>query len=118
MLSTSSRTTWPKRLLLLVGGLVVFVLLFVVAVRITVSELFRGIASSKATGLSAIESWDTRSMWSSGGAYLEKGVAGDANSWIARSADIRTRSSTFDRSVAALHRIVTAHRGYLEDLRT
>jgi hypothetical protein len=37
---------------------------------------------------------------------------------IARTADLRTRSSSFDRSVSELHRIVSARQAYLEDLRT
>jgi VIT1/CCC1 family predicted Fe2+/Mn2+ transporter len=37
---------------------------------------------------------------------------------IARTADLRTRSSSFDRSVSELHRIVSVHQAYLEDLRT
>jgi hypothetical protein len=39
-------------------------------------------------------------------------------SLVARTADLRTRSDSFDRSVAELHRIVSAHQAYLEDLRT
>jgi hypothetical protein len=48
------------------------------------------------------------------GAYQK----GAADPWIARSADLRARSSAFDRSLVALHQIVSIHRGYLEDLRT
>src|SRR5208282_2788137 len=61
-----SRSSWPKRILLSIAGLVAFLLLFVIALRITVSEMYRGggIESSRATGLSA-PSWDERSMWSS-----------------------------------------------------
>ncbi len=50
-----------------------------------------------------------------GVAMLQKGVA---EPWIARSADLRARSSAFDRSLASLHEIVSTHHGYLEDLRT
>ncbi len=46
---------------------------------------------------------------------LQKGVA---EPWIARSADLRARSSAFDHSLASLHQIVSAHHDYLEDLRT
>jgi len=112
------RPSWTKRILLLVVGSVAFVLLFVIAVRITVHELFDGIASSRATGLSAAGDWDLRSMWSGGwaGSMLQKGVSSEE--WIARSADLRARSSSFEHSVDTLHRIVTAHHGYFEDLRT
>jgi hypothetical protein len=41
-------------------------LLFVIAIRITVTEMFRGIETSKATGLSAVTPWDTGSMWELG----------------------------------------------------
>jgi VIT1/CCC1 family predicted Fe2+/Mn2+ transporter len=95
---------------------VVFVLLFVVAIRVTVNEMFRGIASSRATGLAAM-GWDTSQMWST----IGKSVAFSARSgapWIARSADLRTHSSTFDRSVEQLHRITESRHGYFEDLRT
>jgi VIT1/CCC1 family predicted Fe2+/Mn2+ transporter len=47
---------------------------------------------------------------------LQKGVSNEQ--WIARSADLRTRSSSFEHSVDTLHRIVAAHHGYFEDLRT
>jgi VIT1/CCC1 family predicted Fe2+/Mn2+ transporter len=110
-----SRYSWKKRLLLGVAGLAGFLLLFVVSVRITVSEMFRGIASSRATGLSAMVPWDSSSMWS-GAPMMQKG-AGSA-SWIARSADLRMRCSSFEHSVAALNQIVSAHHGYLEELRS
>lgn len=111
-----SRYSWKKRLLLAVAGLTAFLLLFVVSIRITVSEMFRGIASSRASGLSAMVPWDTSSMWSGRGAMLQKGSGSE--SWIARNADLRMRCSTFEHSVAPLHQIVSAHHGYLEDLRT
>lgn len=111
-----SRYSWKKRLLLGAVGLFAFLLLFVVSVRVTVSEMFRGIASSRASGLSAMVPWDTSSMWSGSGHMLQKGSGSE--SWIARNADLRMRCSSFEHSVAALHRIVSAHHGYLEDLRT
>jgi len=111
-----SRYSWKKRLLLGVVGLAGFLLLFVVSVRITVSEMFRGIASSRATGLSAMVPWDTSSMWSSGAPAAQRG--GIHESWISRNADLSMHCASFGRAVAALHRIVSAHHGYLEDLRT
>jgi hypothetical protein len=119
-----SRSSLPKRILLAIAALVSFLLLFVIALRITVSEMYRGggIESSRATGLSA-PSWDERSMWSST-PMLQKSMPVDFarvapwESSIARTADLRTRSSSFDSSVAELHRIVSAHQAYLEDLRT
>src|SRR5439155_13010977 len=117
MSESSPRRSLPKRLLLVVGGVFAFTLLFVVACRVAVNEIFSGIASSKATGLSAV-AWDMDSMWSTGqmGApMLQRSVAAP---WIARSADLRARSSAFDHSIAALHQIVSTRHGYLEDLRT
>jgi hypothetical protein len=37
---------------------------------------------------------------------------------ICRSAELRARTSSFDRSVASLHQVVSAHHGYFDDLRT
>jgi hypothetical protein len=117
MSESSPRRSLPKRILLVVGALFAFILLFVVACRVAVNELFRGIASSRSNGLSDV-SWDVRDMFSTGpmgAAMLQKGVAAP---WIARSADLCARSSAFDHSIAALHQIVSRHHGYLEDLRT
>jgi len=99
-------------------GAVTFLLLFAAAIRITVTEMFRGIAGEKATGLSAVASWDSGSTWSSL-RHQPSGTEGDKSTgWIARSADLKIRSSAFENSLASLHRIVSAHHGYLEDLRT
>jgi hypothetical protein len=119
MSAISSRASWPRRILFVVGGLAVFLLLFALALRITVIEMFRGIESSKAMGLDALASWDVGSMWGSGRASVDYArIAPPGESWIARNADLRTRCSSFDHSVVALHEIVSAHHGYLEDLRT
>ena len=122
MTGTPFRSSWPKRVLLIVAALVAFLLLFVIALRITVTEMYRGIETSKATGLAATPYWDERGMWYSA-PMLQKSVdsARAAFTWespIARTADLRTRSATFDHSVADLHRIVSAHQAYLEELRT
>jgi hypothetical protein len=124
MTGVPSRSSWPKRILLTIAALVSFLLLFVIALRIAVTEMYRGagIESSRATGLAASPYWDERSMWSSA-PMLQKSVdsARAAFPWespIARTADLRTRSSSFDRSVSELHRIVSARQAYLEDLRT
>jgi hypothetical protein len=123
MTGIPSRSSWPKRILLTIAALVAFLLLFVIALRITVSEMYRGggIESSRATGLSATY-WDERSMWSSAPMLQRSVDSARVNSpWeslVARTADLRTRSDSFDRSVSELHRIVSAHQAYLEDLRT
>jgi hypothetical protein len=119
MADKSSRTSWPKRIAVVVAGLVGFLLLFVIALRITVTEMFRGIETSKATGLDAIVPFDTRGAWANRNMPVD--FARAAFPWespVARTADLRTHSSSFDQSVAELHRIVSAHQAYLEDLRT
>ena len=123
MTGIPSRSSWPKRILLTVAALTAFLLLFVIALRITVSEIYKGIETSKATGLSAVSApWDERSMWSTGPMLQRSADSSRAafpwESAVARTADLRTRSDSFDHSVSELHRIVSAHKAYLEDLRT
>jgi hypothetical protein len=117
MSDAAKRLSWKRRLVPIAGGLLAFLLLFVVAIRITITELFDGIASSRSSVRSTL-GWDARSMWSQRGPMLQKSASENANEWIARSADLQTRSSEFDSSAASLHRIVSAHHGYFEDLRT
>jgi hypothetical protein len=112
-METSSRRSLPKRLLLLGAGFFSFILLFVIACRIAVQEMFRGIEQSRATALSAV-SWDVRSMSSGSGVDVDLARVNQ----ISRNADLRALTSSFDRSVAQLHRVVSTHSGYLEDLRT
>ena len=117
MSESSPRRSFAKRLLIAAAALAAFTIATIIGSRLAVESLFKGIASSRSSGLSAI-SWDLGSMGSTGQmgvAMLQKGVA---EPWIARSADLRARSSAFDRSLASLHEIVSTHHGYLEDLRT
>jgi hypothetical protein len=116
MSESSPRRSIAKRLLITVAALVAFIMSSVFSARIAVESLFRGVASSKSSALSSY-SWDLGSMWSTGGIAgpYQKGVA---DPWIARSADLRARSSAFDHSLASLHQIVSTHHGYLDDLRT
>jgi Domain of unknown function (DUF4349) len=124
MTGIPSRSSWPKRVFFSIVAFIGFLLLCVITVRITIMELYSGgIESSRASGLAAT-SWDTRSMWSST-PMLQKSLPVDfarvAFPWeslIARTADLRSCSDSFDRSVAELHRIVSAHQAYLDDLRT
>src|SRR5258708_15312459 len=109
MSESSPRRSFAKRLLIAAAALAAFTIATIIGSRLAVESLFKGIASSRSSGLSAI-SWDVGSF-----AMLQKGVA---EPWIARSADLRARSSAFDRSLASLHEIVSTHHGYLEDLRT
>jgi len=118
MPDSAFRASSKKRFLLVAAGFVAFLLLFVVAVRITVSELFCGIASPRSSGLSAVARWDKRSMWSSRGISVDKAETSAGESWVARSADLLARSSSFEHSVLSLHQIVAKHHGDFEDLRT
>ena len=112
MSESSPRRSFAKRLLIAAAALAALTIATIIGSRLAVESLFKGMASSRSSGLSAI-SWDVGSMGST--AMLQKGVA---EPWIARSADLRARSSAFDRSLASLHEIVSTHHGYLEDLRT
>ena len=113
-METSPRRSLPRRFLLVAAGLFAFTLLFVIACRIAVLQMFRGIEQSRATGLSAVSSWDVGSRWSQAGVAVDLARTDQ----ISRSVDLRALSSSFDHSVAQLHRIVAIHSGYLEDLRT
>ena len=106
-----------KRLLIVASALAAFTMATIIGSRLAVESLVKGIALSRSSALSAI-SWDVGSMWSSGTMGVDMLQKGVAEPWIARSADLRARSSAFDRSLAALHQIVSTHHGYLEDLRT
>jgi hypothetical protein len=116
MSESSPRRSFAKRLFIAVAALAAFTMVSVIGARMAVESLFKGIASSRSTGLSAF-AWDVASMWSGGGmdGVYQKGVA---DPWIARSAGLRARSSAFDRSLVTLHQVVSTHHGYLEDLRT
>jgi hypothetical protein len=119
MTGIPSRSSWPKRILLTIVALIAFLLLFVIALRITVSEIYKGIETSKATGMSAVFPFDTGSAWANRNLPVDSArVNFPWESLVARTADLRTRSNSFDRSVSELHRIVSAHQAYLEDLRT
>ena len=87
-----------KRLLIAAATLVAFVMASVIGSRIAVESLFKGIASSRATGLSAVASWDTGSMLAKGRGSFDSLIPLPAGgSWIARSAELHTRSSHFDQ---------------------
>jgi len=117
MREDTGRRSLPKRILLVFAGLCAFILLFIVACRIAVQQIFIGIEQSRATGLSAT-TWDSRAMWNQKGYALDLARTNSFGSQVSRSADLRTVTSSFDNSVTQLHQIVFAHAGYLEDLRT
>ena len=118
--STHGRSL-SKRILLVIVGLVAFTLVFVIACRIAVMQMFYGIAQSRATGLSAV-SWDVGSMWSSGSfdydkaPMLQKGSV--SQQWVSRNADLRMRTNSFENSAKSLNQVAAGHQGFLESLVT
>jgi len=100
-----------KRLLIAAAALMAFLMASVIGSRIAVESLFRGIASSRATGLAAI------SPFSVGNADASD-MRSWGSDWISKNAALQMRTPAFEASVQSLNRIVAAHHGYLEDLRT
>ncbi|HEY1424686.1 MAG TPA: DUF4349 domain-containing protein [Candidatus Acidoferrum sp.] len=100
------RPIW-KRALLTLSAVAAFVLLFFIATQIAIQQIFRGIESSHATGLSAVAySWDfseSRGLQISG---------------ISRSAALRIRTDSFDNSENSLRQIVASHKGSFEEFKT
>jgi hypothetical protein len=116
MSATATSVSWPKRVLLGCAALGAFIFLFVIALRVTISEMFRGGGIESSSRIPAY--WETRSMWSP--PMLQKS-GGYANPWeasVARSADLLAHSDTFDQSVRQLRELISAHQGFFEDLRT
>jgi hypothetical protein len=115
MTEPGKRRSLAKRIVLVAGGFIVFTLLFAIACRIAVTQLFRGIESSRATGLASV--WDTRAMWgdvdSSGGAYRL-----GSGRWISRNADLHLQTGDFERGRRSVNQIAAAHHGFLEHLAT
>ena len=127
MTSIPARSSWLKRILLSIAALSVLTLIFLIAVRTIVREMYDGggIESSSRIPMSAfpaVSPWDERSMWSGPPRFQKPAdsarVGFPRESSIARAADLRSRSDSFDRSVADLHRIVSLHQAYFDDLLT
>src|SRR5438876_9654161 len=110
MSESSPRRSLAKRILLMLGGLIAFTLVFVIAVRLAVTGIFNGIEQSRATGLATVSPF---THYSAASDLMTWG-----STWISRSADLQVRTNRFDHSVAALDRIVSVRHGYLEDLKT
>jgi hypothetical protein len=105
----TSRRSLPKRILLVIAGLVAFTLVFLIAVRLAVDGIYRGIAANKASGLSAISSFSVDNA----SVYQKTSLGSE---WISKSAALDMRTNAFEDSVRSLNRVVAAHHGYLEDL--
>jgi hypothetical protein len=73
-----TRRSLTRRTLFVNGGFIAFTLLFVIACRVAVLQPFRGIESSRSSGLSSV--WNVGSMWADGSfsraAQTETGKAG------------------------------------------
>jgi hypothetical protein len=111
MTANATRPSWAKRILLSVVGLFVLTLIFIVAVRMVVREMYDGggIESSSRIPLTSAPSWDLLTMWATAPMLqksLDVTLAAPWESSTARTADLRTRPSSFDHSVAALQQIV------------
>jgi hypothetical protein len=109
-MSESPRRSLPKRILLVIGGLVTFTLVFVIAVRLAVTGIYRGIEASRATGLASI------SPFSADKAYQSRSLSWGSD-WISKSASLDMRTGAFEDSVRSLNQVVAVHHGYLEDLK-
>ena len=111
MPNASTRRSLTRRILLVVAGLLAFTLVWVVAVRLAVENIYRGIETQRASGLSAIA-----------GPFSNYSAESDSttwgSTWISKSASLHLHAIHFDQSVGALDRIVAGHHSYLEDLRT
>jgi len=106
MRETSCVPSLLKRLVLAAVSLLGLVVVCVFSSRLAVDQIFRGIAAQRSTGLSA---------WS---AFPSDSLTGSGNRSVSRSADLQSRTGSFDASTAGLHRIVSAHHGEFDDLRT
>jgi hypothetical protein len=115
MVEPAKRRSVVKRVLLFAGGLVVFTLIFAIACRVAVTQLFRGIETSHATGLSAT-GWDARTMWAGTGESGQYQLG--SGQWISRNGDLRLHTDNFERGRSRVSEIATAHHGFLEHLAT
>jgi Domain of unknown function (DUF4349) len=115
MVEPAKRRSVVKRVFLFVGGMLMFTLVFAMACRVAVTQLFRGIETSRATGLSAI-GWDARTMWAATG---ESGqYQAGSGQWISRNGDLRLHTDKFERGRSRVSEIASAHHGFLEHLAT
>lgn len=115
MLEPAKRRSVVKRGFLVVGGMILFTLVLAIACRVAVTQLFRGIETSRATGLSAI-GWDVRTMWAATGE--SRRYQAGSGPWISRNGDLRLHTDKFERGRSRVSEIASAHHGFLEHLAT
>ena len=105
------RRSVTKRIVFVLAGFLAFALVWLVAVRLAVMNIFQSIETQKAGGLSAVVPFSSYSVDS------DKSTTW-GRVWISRSASLQLHTDSFDQSVEKLHGVVATHQGYLEDLRT
>ena len=91
------------------GGLALLVIVIitsVIASRLAVEQLFHGIAAQRSTGLAA---------FGSAASYKELVLP---EKGISKNVDLESRTTAFEESTERLRRLVGAHHGEFEDLRT
>jgi Domain of unknown function (DUF4349) len=116
MPDTPSRTPMPKALVLVVGAIVIFASYFVS--RLSIEQHLAAVGSARVTGLSA-PTWDTGSTWTSHSLTPTTTSPFEFRpDAVARTAQIRECTSTFENDLASLRKTVATHRGYFESLRT
>ena len=108
MLESQPSRSLMKRLLLVTASVIGIVLVCVFAAQLSVQQIFRGIASSRATGLAA---------WNIFPSFNDSN-RGSQNPSISRSAELQSRTTNFENSSARLYQVVAEHHGDFEDLRT
>src|SRR5437879_3085068 len=100
MSESSPRRSFAKRLLIAAAALAAFTIATIIGSRLAVESLFKGIASSRSSGLSAIP-WDVGSMESTGQmsvAMLQKGVAEPWIDAVALEKDIAQANEAVDEA--------------------
>lgn len=113
MAEATTRRSLLKRILFVTGGFVVFTLLFVIACRLAVMQMFRGISASRQTGLAA---WNVGNVWTDR-QYFQLSQTGNEK-WISRNADLRMHTEAFERCRTRIDQIAAEHQGFLERLVT
>jgi Domain of unknown function (DUF4349) len=111
MSESTSRRSLSRRILFGIGAFGIFTLLFMIAIRMAVTGIYRGIEANKATGLSAISPFGTDNL-------AVSDLRSFGNDWISRSAALELRTNAFESSLKSLNQIVSTHHGNLEDLKT
>lgn len=111
MSETSPRRSLPKRILLAIGSFAIFILLFMIAIRMAVMGIYRGIEANKATGLAAISPFGADNL-------AVSDLRSFGNDWISRTAALELRTGAFESSVKSLNQVVYTHHGNMEDLKT